>query len=163
MPNVRCCVCQKWVYRRPISLLKSKGRAFCSSTCFGKICQRPTPCPVCGKAVLATAKRRTCGDVCSKIWSKSVNRKHCLGRKPNREQKLSTRSYREAVYANAGAKCKFCPENSRVVLVIHHKLPKKKGGTDAMDNLVVVCRNCHAKVHAGLPGYCDGMVNVPVC
>jgi hypothetical protein len=32
-------------------------------------------------------------------------------------------------------------------LEIHHKISKSKGGTDAIDNLELLCKNCHDKLH----------------
>lgn len=30
---------------------------------------------------------------------------------------------------------------------IHHITPKKQGGTDEHNNLIIVCPNCHRKIH----------------
>jgi hypothetical protein len=62
------------------------------------------------------------------------------------------------------SKCLLCPEKDPVVLEFHHKDPKTK--TDSVGNMVhigmswyivyaeickcvVLCSNCHKKVHAG--------------
>ena len=31
---------------------------------------------------------------------------------------------------------------------IHHKLPLSKGGTHDRENLVALCKECHARIHA---------------
>jgi 5-methylcytosine-specific restriction endonuclease McrA len=43
-----------------------------------------------------------------------------------------------------GAACAYCgsPED----LVAHHKLPRRYGGLDVLDNLEPVCRSCHPAV-----------------
>ncbi len=33
-------------------------------------------------------------------------------------------------------------------LTIHHKIPKKRGGLDTLENTVIKCRGCHFKIHA---------------
>jgi len=37
-----------------------------------------------------------------------------------------------------------------VILVIHHKIPRKDGGKSDIDNLITLCKDCHAKKHPWL-------------
>ena len=41
----------------------------------------------------------------------------------------------------AGARCVYC--GSREDLVAHHRLPRRLGGPDVLENLEPVCRSCH--------------------
>ena len=41
--------------------------------------------------------------------------------------------------------CADCGRNFR--LEVHHKLPIAEGGTDDLDNLVTLCRDCHIALH----------------
>jgi len=43
-----------------------------------------------------------------------------------------------------GAACAYC--GSRDDLVAHHKLPRRYGGPDLLENLEPVCRSCHPAV-----------------
>jgi 5-methylcytosine-specific restriction endonuclease McrA len=43
-----------------------------------------------------------------------------------------------------GARCVYC--GSREDLVAHHKLPRRYGGLDVLENLEAVCRSCHPAV-----------------
>jgi 5-methylcytosine-specific restriction endonuclease McrA len=43
-----------------------------------------------------------------------------------------------------GAACAHC--GSRDDLVAHHKLPRRYGGHDVLENLEPVCRSCHPAV-----------------
>ena len=41
--------------------------------------------------------------------------------------------------------CAVCGKQS---VDIHHRVHRSQGGTDDIDNLVALCRQCHADVHA---------------
>ena len=41
--------------------------------------------------------------------------------------------------------CQTC--GSTKDLEIHHKVKKSQGGTDNIDNLILLCRECHKKAH----------------
>ena len=43
-----------------------------------------------------------------------------------------------------GAVCAYC--GSREGLVAHHKIPRRYGGLDVLENLEPVCRSCHPAV-----------------
>ena len=43
-----------------------------------------------------------------------------------------------------GAACVRC--GSRDDLVAHHKVPRRMGGLDVLENLEPVCRSCHPRV-----------------
>jgi 5-methylcytosine-specific restriction endonuclease McrA len=43
-----------------------------------------------------------------------------------------------------GAVCAYC--GSRDDLVAHHKIPRRYGGLDVLENLEPVCRSCHPAV-----------------
>jgi 5-methylcytosine-specific restriction endonuclease McrA len=44
----------------------------------------------------------------------------------------------------SGAACVAC--GSREDLVAHHKMPRRYGGLDVLENLEPVCRSCHPRV-----------------
>ena len=56
------------------------------------------------------------------------------------------------VFCNAGG-CQICGEGtiggSRTgkILEVHHYTPRNQGGTETIDNAVLLCRPCHADVH----------------
>ncbi len=55
---------------------------------------------------------------------------------------------RREVLARDGGRCVQCGTNTQL-LDAHHIIPRREGGTDELDNLITLCRTCHAK----LPGY----------
>jgi 5-methylcytosine-specific restriction endonuclease McrA len=44
----------------------------------------------------------------------------------------------------SGAECVAC--GSREDLVAHHKIPRRYGGLDVLENLEPVCRSCHPRM-----------------
>jgi 5-methylcytosine-specific restriction endonuclease McrA len=51
---------------------------------------------------------------------------------------------RLSALVTGGAVCAHC--GSREDLVAHHKLPRRYGGLDLLENLEPVCRSCHPAV-----------------
>jgi 5-methylcytosine-specific restriction protein A len=53
-------------------------------------------------------------------------------------------------YAAAHPLCEQCLANGRYVKTeeIHHKLPLSQGGTHDRENLIALCKECHARIHA---------------
>ena len=49
-----------------------------------------------------------------------------------------------SVAVTSGAECVAC--GSRDDLVAHHKIPRRYGGLDVLENLEPVCRRCHPRV-----------------
>jgi 5-methylcytosine-specific restriction endonuclease McrA len=63
-----------------------------------------------------------------------------------RNPALPGRNAREKVLNRDGT-CVLCGSTKR--LQRHHLVPRSKGGSDTPENQVVLCRECHRKVHAG--------------
>jgi 5-methylcytosine-specific restriction endonuclease McrA len=51
---------------------------------------------------------------------------------------------RLSAFITRGSRCVYC--GSREDLVAHHKLPRRYGGLDVLENLEPVCRSCHPAV-----------------
>lgn len=49
--------------------------------------------------------------------------------------------------AKRGSQCAVCGFAVASVLHLHHRVPVSKGGTNRIDNVVLLCPNCHALVH----------------
>ena len=61
-----------------------------------------------------------------------------------RRKRLTGRRWgilRERALRRAGWKCEKCGIPG--LLEVHHVLPVARGGADSLDNLEVLCRNCH--------------------
>ena len=46
--------------------------------------------------------------------------------------------------------CELCLKHGRYVMAeeVHHKKPLAEGGTHAWNNLIALCKACHARIHA---------------
>lgn len=67
----------------------------------------------------------------------------------NSVKELSSRTVSKLL-KRCGVGCAICGW-SEASCDIHHIVSKKSGGTDDHSNLVVLCPNCHRKVHSGDP------------
>lgn len=46
--------------------------------------------------------------------------------------------------------CERCQEHGKLTPTeeVHHKVPLSEGGTHARNNLIALCKSCHAQIHA---------------
>jgi 5-methylcytosine-specific restriction endonuclease McrA len=60
---------------------------------------------------------------------------------------------RRLVYARDRHRCTNCGRKGgrRVELHAHHVIPLSRGGTNTLDNLVTLCRDCHRLAHRRRP------------
>ena len=56
-----------------------------------------------------------------------------------------TTTFKNYVYATLGTRCTICGSEENIV--IHHKIPISKGGSNYIGNIDVLCRDCHLRVH----------------
>ena len=52
---------------------------------------------------------------------------------------------KEEVFEKYGRKCVNCGTTENID--VHHKIPLSEGGTNSLENLVPLCRNCHEELH----------------
>jgi 5-methylcytosine-specific restriction endonuclease McrA len=68
--------------------------------------------------------------------------------KPKGKGKISP-STRERAMIEAGYRCAVPTCRSSLSLDVHHITQKSEGGTDEIENLIVLCPTCHAAFHRG--------------
>lgn len=66
-----------------------------------------------------------------------------------RNDKRIPRTTEKLIFQQANSRCPFCGCDEVGLLVIHHIVPRASGGSNAPGNLILVCRNCHARIHSG--------------
>lgn len=54
-----------------------------------------------------------------------------------------------AVYDRDGGFCQKCGQWIEPGVIPHHIIFKSQGGSDTMENLEMLCQNCHYKIHHG--------------
>lgn len=124
---------------------------------------KPYYCKQCGKLVFESyGSNRYCSRKCANKHSISNEQKKKIsiqiikfwdkkGRKekpikiPKSILDLSKRTITK-ILKRAHQGCMICGWNE-ATCDIHHIIPKKQGGSDNNDNLIVVCPNCHRKIH----------------
>ncbi|HUV80206.1 MAG TPA: tetratricopeptide repeat protein [Candidatus Bathyarchaeia archaeon] len=57
-----------------------------------------------------------------------------------------SREIKDALLVEAMHRCCLCPQHEDIT-EIHHVVPIREGGPSTKENLMVVCPNCHAKIH----------------
>lgn len=106
----------------------------------------------------------------NKIWSGTLSKYIILRKRTKRnksEETIVRKSYRKRIKEKAvlykGGKCFICGyDKCNQAMDFHHLNPKEKeftisGGTRSFKNIkieidkcILVCRNCHSEIHAGL-------------
>jgi len=140
-PNTTCVVCNKAIYRRPGVLAMNSGKAFCSQACFGKSCRKESPCPICGKLVLAGLNTKTCSRACSNKYREGI--KYKIGRP--RDKAKTAYFLKVRLLAVRGDKCERCSYDKTAILQVHHK--DRDRNNNNLDNLALICPNCHYEDH----------------
>ena len=145
-PNDKCRVCGKAIYRRPSEVIDGMGK-YCSRKCYGIICRKEVPCIICGTPVLSSLNKKTCGEKCAKIHFSNVMtglaRKRDGLKRPIHELK-NTQDIRWRLI-EIKTKCRMCGCSDERVLVVHHIDKNRRNNT--VENLDLLCANCHAIVH----------------
>lgn len=142
-PNAKCAYCSKAIYRRPVEI--GRRSVYCSAACFGKSCRKEKPCPACGRTILASEKRRSCSRACANRLRTGI--KYGTGA---RKDIVSTVRYLKArLIELRGPACERCGYCRVQILVVHHVDRDRKN--NKMENLELICPNCHAEEHYGEP------------
>lgn len=101
-------------------------------------------CEKCGKTFILNNKIRKDRHVyCNDCKRKVVHAKDLS--ELNTITDVSKRTITK-ILRRANVKCSICGWNESTC-DIHHIIHKKDGGSDNMDNLIVVCPNCHRIIH----------------
>jgi predicted nucleic acid-binding Zn ribbon protein len=143
IPNIKCFVCSKAVYRRPSQIRKSKGILFCSLECNGVNNQKYTKCVICAKSILISKNEKTCSRSCSNKLRKGI--KYKVGRP--RDNVYTIQSIKIRLLDERGKRCERCGYDSVNILQVHHKNRNNKD--NRFDNLEIICPNCHCEEHYG--------------
>jgi hypothetical protein len=140
-PNIKCNICNKGIYRRPIELERSKGKAYCGQVCYGISCRREKSCVICNKLILSSLHRITCSRKCSNTHRSGI--KYKLGRPKDKVEDV--RSIKIRLLQDRGQKCERCNYDKLEILQVHHK--DRNNINNDFKNLEIICPNCHFEDH----------------
>lgn len=140
-PNTACIICNKPIYRRPAGIEKNAGRVFCTITCHGISLRKEIPCLVCKKPILTGLNKKTCSRSCANIHRAGI--KYKLNRP--RDKVFTERALKVRLLQQRGVVCERCGYNKKEILHVHHK-DRNRTNND-MDNLELICPNCHYEEH----------------
>lgn len=99
-----------------------------------------------------------CGNIFeTKNYIRNSKKKHCLRcKRVVKKEILDAKTIKDfskrtitKIMKRANIYCSLCSWNE-ASCDIHHIIQKKDGGSDNMDNLIVLCPNCHRKAHFNL-------------
>jgi hypothetical protein len=148
-PNTFCDVCTTPIYRRPGILEKSNGAAFCGRACYGISCQKTVLCLSCKVAIPAAKNTKTCSRACANKARTGMQYKQS-GR-PSKDLVSTRRILKARLVVSRGSVCEICGYSVPQLLRPHHIVYTSKGGTDELDNLLLVCPYL-SRCHSLLPG-----------
>ncbi len=140
-PNCNCKECGKEIYRRPFQI--KKGDVFCSTKCSNARNTKSHPCPVCGIEVKGRQNSVHCSRACSNKSRTGIQ--YNVGRPKDKTTK--NRRLKNELLKTREPKCERCPFDFVEILHVHHIVERKNGGTDDINNLELLCPNCHYTHH----------------
>ncbi len=140
-PNTKCSICGKEVYRRPVEIERSRGKAYCGQRCYGLSSRKEIPCIICGKLILSGLHRKTCSRTCANVNRAGI--KYKIG-SPNDKVK-SQQALKIRLLMIRNKKCEQCAYNKVEILEVHHKDRNREHNN--LNNLKLLCPNCHSEEH----------------
>ena len=146
-PNCLCKICKKPIYRRPFQI--TSGNVYCSRQCTGIDQQKIKVCKICKNTY--TGNKATCSRGCANTARSGI--------KYTKEGRFN-KAYRGKALKEKVAKirngiCERCGHENYAILQIHHIVERYKGGSDNLNNLELLCPNCHMTQHHGYALYED--------
>lgn len=145
LPNSKCSVCEKPIYRRPAEIAKANP-FYCSHECKGKSQRKLHKCAVCDNMILSRKHKKTCSRACANKQKIGLKYGKKLGR-PVKDKVKDLAALRKRVIQLHGNRCCRCEYSRLPILEMHHIIEKSKNGTDDINNLELICPNCHAEEH----------------
>ena len=150
--TLTCDYCGKEFQRRNYEVGRA-AKNFCSHSCAGKgssinnihAKKRPSItliCEHCGKPYTATVNRLRTSRFCSRVCSSAHRKLAFIGpNNPNFRHGLSQVSAKRIALTFYEPRCAICGWNT--IIDVHHITKKIHGGTNEVDNLIVLCPNHH--------------------
>lgn len=107
------------------------------------------PCVICGTTFKKSLNKKTCSRACANKQRTGITYAKGKGGAPRKNIVASQAALRKRVFERSGPQCQKCGYDNANILQCHHILPKKSGGGDEIENLMLLCPNCHCEIHQG--------------
>lgn len=91
-------------------------------------------CQWCG-AELSNRRRRYCDEDHEKLWVQNILLREAFWFQ--RKKALERDKYA----------CRHCGVTAKKGLHVHHIVPRSQGGSNYVDNLMTLCKECHIEIH----------------
>jgi 5-methylcytosine-specific restriction endonuclease McrA len=106
-------------------------------------CRKIHLCPICNKEILGHKNSKHCSKTCANKARTGIKyHTGALNSKYTKYKKL-----KKQLILERGGVCQICMLDKDYLLDVHHIVPKKRGGGDNLDNLMLLCPNCHREKH----------------
>lgn len=154
--EIKCDYCNKLFERQKklINTNKRKGHNnYCSKKCQYAAMTKGTTvsCANCGKKIyrLKSQKQKSKhnNSFCNHSCAASFNNKFTKRGKLHPNYLDGTSNYINIAFSYYQPKCTICDFNIRSALQVHHIDKNRKNSS--LDNLIIVCANCHSQIHFG--------------
>ena len=139
-PNIKCSICNKGIYRRPVEIERNNSKAYCGQKCYGLSQRKEIPCVICGKLILSGLNKKSCSRTCSNINRTGI--KYKIGRLKDNAHCQKALKMRLLKLRQI---CERCDYNKFEILQVHHKDRDRKNSN--LNNLELLCPNCHFEEH----------------
>lgn len=110
-------------------------------------------CEWCGRPIENRRRKSCCSEACTEQFLRATSPVMYVNTG-------SAGGYRNHMFRRDDYTCQMCHTEHRLInehgiplpttdgqLDLHHIIPVSEGGTDAPDNLMTLCRDCHRKLH----------------
>ena len=152
---VNCSYCNQ-EFDKPtnkVNEYNKKGyKLYCSDKCKKDSKKIKCNCVQCGKELFKTKseleKSKSGNTFCSKSCACSYNNSHYRTKENNPNWKggqFSGKTYQKIAFRNYYPICSICGFSHKKALEVHHV--DKDPTNDELDNLIILCCNCHSLVH----------------
>lgn len=152
--NAQCHWCGKQFHRPPSELERSNViNAYCSRECYERARQERVAAKRRSGVDRSGAHEVKCAQCGTPIYlrpSQLRNTQHQFcSQECKRQFQITTGTHVPREYLKRQyTQCQICALESPDILVIHHKDGNRENNT--LENLLVVCPNCHARIHKRL-------------
>ena len=81
------------------------------------------------------------------VWDMSLEEIMGMDKQEREKRRTTSKTIKNEVMRRQDYKCYRCGNTLPARKHFHHKTPVSEGGDNLLDNIMVVCSNCHDEIH----------------